>query len=291
MSRDRRRTIRRKIRPGRSRRGFLKTAAGATIVLGAAAGILSTKAFSTVGVPRGVDIGVASPENALLGIDARGPVKKNSREPMVQLTNNTDNTLSITVTLDDCSDGTIYDNAGGSGCSVTFSLASGNTDFVDIQASFVGTIPFSVSASSAGFDISTSSSVEAQPGNVPGAVLIQLPNKNQDFSAQVSSNLFEVSKVDIRDDDGDNDLDLIEFRVREGSSAGTVIGAYDVTNPPGDRYNPTGNPAVTFSPNAGYSIKSNTTYSLTIKGLDADGNWASETFEHTTSGGGGGGPP
>jgi hypothetical protein len=225
---------------------------------------------------------VANPEDALLGLSGQGPVQKNQREPMVLVTNNANDAITVTVTLQDCSQGTLYDNNGGSGCSVTFSLASGNSNTVDVAAAVVGTIPYTIESTSLNTNIQTVGEVTAEAGNVKGAVRIQQPNKDQDFTASEAQNVFEVAKADVRDGDGDADLDRIEFRVRVGGAGGTVVGSFDVTNPPGDRYAPNGNPAVSFPPDAGYSIAQNTTYALTITAFDADGNYSSETFEDTT---------
>jgi hypothetical protein len=250
------------------------------LLLGGAS-LTSSRAFTSARGTRGTVIDVASPETAILGLTGQGPVQKNQREPMLFVTNNSNDTMSVTVTLENCSDGTLYDNAGGSGCSVTFSLASGNSETVDISASIVGSIHYTVTATSPSMTIGTTGEVTAEAGNVKGAVRIQQPNKDQDFTAKWQQNVFEVAKVDARDGDGDADLDRIEFRVRLGSAGGTVVGSYDVTNPPGDRYAPNGNPAVIFPPDGSYSIAQNTTYALTITAFDADGNYASETFEDT----------
>ncbi|MFB6308205.1 MAG: hypothetical protein ABEH35_02655 [Haloarculaceae archaeon] len=253
---------------------------------GFATGALSsTGAFSQYTADRDFSASVAAGSDALLGVVGQGPVKKNDREAMVEFTNNTTDAMSITVTLDTCTDGTLYDNEGNSGCSVTLSLAAGNAQFVDINASVTGTITYSISVSSSSLAIETAGSVEAESGNVKGAVRIKKPVQDKDFTADRSSNVFAVDQVDIVDDDGDSDLDRIEFRVREGGGAGTVVGAFDETNPPGDQYSPKGkgnDPAVSIQPESGYTITANTTYALTVTGYDADGNFTSETVEDTT---------
>jgi len=291
MSRKRRRSAPSSGESGR--RGFLlKLGGGAALLAGGGAALLPSGAFSLVNAGRNSPIGVASSGNAVVGIVGQGPVKKNTREPMIQFTNNTTETVTITVTLDNGGDGTLYDNEGGSGSTVTFTLISGNSQFVDITASATGAVGYSVSVTSAGgLILDTTGSVESQSGNVAGAVRIQAPKKDQDFAAVLpgngnQGNVFEIKKVDIRDDDNttpDADLDRIEFRVREGGSAGTVVGSLDVTSfSDPDRYNPNGNPAVTIQPNSGDTIKANTTYSLTVTGFDADGNFESSTVEDTT---------
>jgi len=267
------------------RRGFLlKLGGGAMAAASLGIGLNSTGAFSFVTVPRNSNVNVATDGNGIVGIVGQGPVQKNQREAMVQFTNNGTEQITITVDLDTDSEGTLYDNEGGSGSVVTFTLAAGNSQFIDIEAAVTGTITYSVGVSSSSLSLDTTGTVESEAGNVKGAVRIQQPNKDQDFTADESANEFVVDKVDIRDDDGDNDLDRIEFRVREGGSAGTLVGAKDITNPPSNRYNPN---SVTIQPDPGHTIKSSTTYALTVTGYDADGNFASETVEDTTSGGGG----
>lgn len=266
---------------GKRRQFLLKLGGGAAIVAGGATTLGSSDAFDLLDAERNSPIGVASEGKGVVGVVGQGPVKKNSREAMVEFTNNGPESVTITVTLDNSGDGTLYDNDGGSGSSVTFTLATGNSQFVDIDADVTGTITYSVNISSSSLSLDTTGSVESQSGNVESAVLIQAPSKNQDFDADKSANEFVVDKVDIRDDDGDDDLDKIEFRIREGGSSGTVVGSKDVTNPPGDRYNPA---SETIQPDSGYTIKYGTTYSLTVTGYDADGNFSSETVEDTTGG-------
>ncbi len=203
---------------------------------------------------------------------------------MVEFTNNLNNSVNITVALDNCGDGTLYDNEGGSGCFVTLTLDPGKRQSVDIESSVNGTVTYTVSATGAGFSLDTSGSVEVQSGRIKGPIRIQKPAKDNEFTAnnQGNSNVFEVKNVDIRDDDGDNDLDRIEFEVVESGTGGTVVGYREVTNPPGDRYSPKGNPAVEVPPESGYTIKANTTYKLQVTAFDTDGNTNSETVEDTT---------
>lgn len=245
----------------------------------------ATGAFSTIRGSRTSAVDAAGDDNALVGVVDLGPVKKNDREPMVEIENNTADTLTVTVTLADCTQGTLYDNEGDSGCTVTFALGSGSSQLVDIEAGTSGTIPYSVSIDSPGFSLDTSGSVEAQSGNVPTAVRIQHPKKDQDFAAVPprgsGGNVFEVKKVDVRDDDGDDDLVEVEFEVREAGGSGTVVGEKTVSLAPTDRYAPSGNPAEVIQPEAGYTIQSGTVYSLSVTGTDADGNFNTETVEDT----------
>jgi hypothetical protein len=269
---------------GSRRQYLLKLGGGIALLAGGATSFVSSDAFDLIDAGRDSTIDIASQGNGVVGVVGQGPVKKNSREAMVEFTNNGAEQVSITVTLDTTSDGTLYDNDGGSGSSVTFTLSAGNSQFVDIDADVTGTISYGVSVSSSSLDLDTTGTVESQSGNVDTDILIQAPSKNQDFTADPTANEFVVDKVDVRDDDGDNNdnLDRVEFRVREGGSSGTIVGSKDVDfSPPTDRYKPG---SVTVQPNAGYALKANTTYALTVTGYHTNGNFDSETVEDTTGG-------
>lgn len=261
-------------------KGLSRRAALACLGSGAAVLVSGSYGFNSVTAGRDVSVTVSDGSDALLGVISKGPVKKKSRETMVEYTNNTDETLSITTTLDSCTDGTLYNNDGGSGCSVTVDLSSGNSKLIDIEASTTGTITYSIDASSPSLNIAASGSVESQAGNVKGAVRIKKPGNNNDFTADSNAGVFEV-EVDIEDNDDDDDLDRIEYRVRESGSSGNVIASKDITDPPGDRYRTQGNDTESISPDQGESVQSGVTYALTVTAYDEDGNSSSETVEDT----------
>jgi hypothetical protein len=251
---------------------------------GALLGITSAGAFDQVEANRGFDISVAD-ETALVGIVDLGPVKKNSRDPMVELTNNTSDSINLTVSLTNCADGQIYDNEGGSGCSITVTLASGNAGIIDITAATAGTISYDISAVGDNVGVSTTSSVEAESGTIAGAVRIQKPLQDQDFTAAPpqgnQGNRFEIKQVDVQDDDSDDDLVEVAYEVREGSTSGTVVAQKTVSFAATNRYKLNGNPAETITPNSGYTIQSGQLYTLTVTGTDADGNFATSTVQDT----------
>lgn len=261
------------------KRSMTRRAALASLVTGGAATLSGTFGLSSAMANRDVSVAVADGANALVGVVGQGPVQKNQREAMVEYTNNTDTAATITTTLDSCSDGTLYDNEGGSGCAVSIEVAPGNARLVDISASVSGAVGYSISVSSQSFGLETSGTVEAQSGNVKGAVRIKKPSKDKDFTADTNRGIFSLKQVDIVDDQGPADLDRIEFRVREGGTSGTVVGQKDITNPPADQYR-SKNEEV--DPNQGYAIQSGRTYALTVTGYDAQGNFSSETVEDTT---------
>jgi len=252
----------------------------------AGTGLVSTGALTDVSADRGVSVATADGETALLGLVDQGPVKKNSRDAMVELTNNTDGDMTIAIALDSCGDGTLYDNDGGetecpNNSELTFTLGSGNSQFVDIKASATGTIGYTVTATAPNVTIETTGTVESQAGNVTSAIRIQKPSKDNDFTAATGNGnnegSFTADKVDIRDDDSDDDLTAVRFRVREGNSGGELVGSKDVT-PPGDRYQEN-NVDIPVEPD--YTITSGTSYALTVTVEDADGNIESETVEDT----------
>lgn len=262
-----------------SRRAALLLIAGGGLL-----GVTAAGAYDQVSARRPFGVGV-NDASALVGIADQGPVKRNSRDPMVEITNNTSASVTYTIRLVTCTNGTLYNNAGGSGCSVTFTLAGGNSRIVDLEAKTTGTVDYRINAESSGFSITTTGSVEAEAGNVAGAVLIQKPVNDQEFTAVPpqgnSGNSFQIKSVDIRDNDGDDDLLRVRYEVQEGGSAGTVVGTKTVTFAPTNRYSPKGNPAESISPNSGYTIQSGQQYTLTVRGIDADDNFATSTVVDT----------
>lgn len=262
-----------------TRRAALGLLAGGILL-----GVDTSGAFDQVETRRLFGIAVDN-TTALVGIVDRGPVKKNTREPMVTITNNTAETATYTITLDRCGDGTLYGPNGATGCTVVFTLAAGNSGTVDLTAANTGTLGYSVGMASTAVSIQTSGNVTAEAGTVAGAIRIQKPLKDQAFTAVPprgnQGNVFEVKRVDVRDDDGDDDLVEVAYEVRAGGSGGTVVGEKTVTLPPSNRYKPNGNPAETIDPTAGYTIQNGVLYTLTVTGTDADGNTEPSTIEDT----------
>ena len=248
--------------------------------------VLQTNAYTSVSGDRDVTLDTTDGSNALVGIVGQGPVKKNAKEAMVEFTNNTGETVTVTTTLQTCTDGTLYNNQGDSGCSVTVTVMPGNARYVDIESAVTGAVNYSISVTSSSLSVTTDRTIQAESGNTFGAIRLQAPSKDDDFTAVrgngQNSDEFRIKSVDVRDEDGDADLDRIEFEVEEGGTGGTVVGSLTIDSLPGDRYNPNGTPAAAFSPDAGYSITANTTYALTVTAYDADGNFESVTVEDQT---------
>lgn len=281
---------RRSRRRGSSRRRFLLYAGGlGATLLGAAAASNQTGAFSSIDADRISTANVASDDQGIVGIVEiadQGTVKKNEKETMVEITNNASEVVSYEVALDTCSDGTLYDNDGESGCSVTFDLLPGNSQFVDIEAAVTGTIGYSITTSG-GVSLETNRSIEAESGNQKGNIRIKAPVKNKDFHAYPpqgnQGNIFEIDKVDIEDNSDTNiGLAEIKYEVREGGSGGRLVAEKSVTPPNPDRYNPKPNPAETIEPNDGETIQSGKLYALRVRGENNDGDFDTETVEDTT---------
>lgn len=262
--------------------------AGAAALGGFAAAAQGTEAFTGVTGGRGSAVDLAADDQALVGIVGRGPVQKNSQEAMVDLTNNWAATGTFTVSLDTCSDGTLYDYQGDSGCSVTFPVDSGNTATVDIDASVTGTITYSISASGTDFSFSSTGSVEAEAGNTTSAIDIRQPDSDADFTAALpqgndTDGQFEVKQVDVRDGDGDDDLTEVKYEVFEGTVNDTKVAEKTITlDPPVGQYSPKGNPAEVIEPDGGYVISTGNTYTLKLTGTDFDGNFDNVTVQDTT---------
>jgi hypothetical protein len=279
----------RRRRRGTSRRRFLLYAGGGGLALfGAATASDQTGAFSVIDADRASTVGVASDDKGVVGIVdlvGQGTVKKNDREPMVEIINNATDVVTYDVTLDTCGDGTLYDNDGSSGCSVTFDLNPGNSQFVDIEAAATGTISYTITTSG-GISLETSGSVDAESGNTRGNVDIKKPVKDQTFTAVPprgnKGNVFEIKNVDIRDTTDTIGLAEVKYEVRVGGSGGRIVAEKTVTLPPNTyRYKPSGNPAETIQPNGGETIQSGQLYALRTKAENNDGDFDTETVEDT----------
>lgn len=263
---------------GVTRRRLLVGAGTVLVGAGAASGF-ETVAFSSATAPRSTNVSVADDPDAIVGLLVADSVKRNSRDQLVDIENGTDHTVDFTVSLDDCTQGTLY-GPNGSGCSVGLTLSPGASQSVDIEASVKDTtIPFTIVGSSAEFDFEATRETTAVAGNASGPIQFK---KLQGFSANSSSDDWTISNIDIRDDDGDSDLDRIEFEIEDSSGTVRATRTDSCGCDGGSKYSPTGNPAVTITPDdSSYAVSSGETYKLTVTASDADGNVAFETREDT----------
>jgi hypothetical protein len=242
----------------------------------AGVGITSTGAFSNVDSSRETKIQAANDPDALIGLTIYSPVHKNTRESLVDVENNTGSDLTVTVSLDATSDGTLFDLQGDSGDPVQFPLGVGQTKTVEIESRVEsGTIPFTVTGSGHGIEVEAS----RETTGAPPAIRI---NKVQNFGARSGPDDWRIEEVQVQDQDGDDDLDRVEYEIAD--SSGTVRATRTDTVSNGGQYQQQG---LSFTPdNGGYDIPNGEAYTLTVTAYDADGNAATVTRTTTASGGG-----
>lgn len=126
----------------------------ALLTLLTAAMILPSGAFSLAEVPRDSVLAVASDSNAELGLVISDPVQNCERQTLVEVTNDFTQEVDVTVTLNDGSIGTLYNDVNAdNGTSVTFALAPGDVGIVELDADYTGSTPTTF-----GFDISAAGS-------------------------------------------------------------------------------------------------------------------------------------
>jgi hypothetical protein len=230
-----------------------------------------------VALDRLAEFGVVDDADGEVGLSIYSPVEKGTREPLVDVTNRYENQLQVTVSLATCSDGTLHDPDNDSGCSVTFTLAAGGTDTVDIEAAISNTtVQFDVTATAPGFRFEATRSTETQ-GTVKGAVDIRKFDLGNN-AVDTTRDQFSVKKLDIRDNDADADLTRRALSVTDG--AGNSVGLTDTAS--------TADPDRTFAKTDRWTEKkltlqatddltAGTTYHVELTGYDADGNTDART--------------
>ena len=262
---------------GASRRQLLLGLGGAGLVgFGASAW---TGAFSSVTAARNSTIELASDANAYLGLEVYSPVKRNSWEPMVDVTNNLEEGTTVTVSLETRSDGQLRGPSGDtacgdsdSTCSVSFDLAPGNAKLVEINADVKDTtVPFVIDADPVSASVTATRETYAESGNTKGAVTVK---KVQDFAADVENDEWTIKEVDVRAKD--YGFGRVEYEVRDAD--GTLV-ASDTVYPDGRKYNPKW---VTLSPDDGHAVRSGETYTLRVTGYDTQENYDTATRSAST---------
>lgn len=270
--------------PGLSRRRVLEGLGVGLFATGVASSF-DTKAFSVVEGDRAVNVSVASDPDALVGLDISDAVKKNSREPLVYVTNRLDVEQTITVTVNNCADDILYNPSDESAtCEITGTVAAGQTGRFDINGQKVRTVDFSIDVDSVTLQLNADRTVDVESGNNKGAIFVQ---KFSGLTADTNRNEWTIDDVYVKDDDGDEDLDRVEIEIQD-SSATTVAsetkycgwnnsGSDTVNCKNGKAYNPGGNPDLTIQPDdASYDV-TNQTYQATVFGYDVDGNFDTDT--------------
>lgn len=115
---------------------------------------ISTGAFSLADVARMGQVDVVSDGDAELGLWVNETVQNCERQDLVEVTNNFQEQVDVTVSLNQRNIGTLY-VPGDSGNSVTFTLSpGGNSEMVELDADYGGGTPEDFS-----FDITGSGDV------------------------------------------------------------------------------------------------------------------------------------
>lgn len=252
-----------------------------TLLVGAGvSSAVDTVAFSATNASRSTNVSVADDPDAIVGLMVADSVKRNNQNFLVDIENGTGSPVDFTVSLNDCSQGTL-DGPNGSGCTVSFSLSPGVSTTVDIEASVKDTtIPFTITGSSTEFGFEATRETTAVSGNTAGAIQMK---KLDGFNADIGNDGWTIKNVDIRDNDGDDDLDRIEFEITDSSGTVRATRVDGCGCNGGSKYAPSGNPSVQIVPDdSSYSVTGGETYKLTIIAYDADGNSAFATREVTT---------
>lgn len=251
-----------------------RTALG-LIGAGSMLSVSRSRSFSQFVAGREANVTIAHDADAIVGLLVTDTVKRNDRESLLDIENRTGDAVDFTVSLDDCTQGTLY-GPNGAGCSVGSTLATGASKTIQIEASVKDTtVPFTIVGTAPGFRFEATRETTAVSGNSPGALLFK---KLDGFTADVDDDDWTLKNVDVRDGDGDADLDRVEFEITD--SGGTVRATRtDLCGcNGGSKYSPGGNPAVRITPDgAGYAVTGGETYKLTVRAYDADGNTDFET--------------
>ncbi|MFC6764046.1 hypothetical protein [Natrinema soli] len=217
---------------------------------------------------------VVDDQDALVGLLVNDTVKKNSRELLVEVTNNVTDSMSVAIELEDNTQGTLYGPDGNSGNTVTFSLAAataGSTDSaaVDIEASVNGTmIPVSITATTVDskFSFQAIRETEAVAGNTSGAVEIKKVKK---FEANNDS--WGIQQVEVTANDFE--LDRVEYKITTETDGVVGTRIDDVSGNSYDRKGTGNNPAVVIEPDDSNHPTSSTDYTLTVTAYDNEDNF------------------
>ncbi len=254
--------------PGRLTRRRLLVGMGvtATVVGGAS---ITTEAFSSVTGSRLTNLNVADDPDALISLLVNDTVRKNNRGLLVEIENNTTGTVDFSVTLDDPSHGTLYNNNP--------TLGAGSSQRVEITAEVKDVqVPFTIVGTSPNFQFEAARETTAVSGNTSGAVTI---DKVKKFSANDWDENWTIQTVKVS---SQNELDRVEYEVTD-SNGETRATRTDTAS--GTRYVRKGQgnaPAITLEPDdSGYDVQGGTTYELTVTAFDVQNNFDSVTRTDT----------
>lgn len=242
------------------------------------AGLIPSRAFSSVSGGRTVNIGTASDENALLGLFVYDPVEVNKTDPLVDVTNNFSETLTVTVALNDCTQGSLESPSGDTGCSAQAAVDPGNTGTwqitTDNQVADGTTISFDVSGTGATTEVTAPGRSTTAQKNVTSAVNIkkfQLEKGNNPPAVDTTNDQFNVKQIRIVDNDNDGDITRRKFTVKDGN--GDTVSLNDSQDDTDLTFAATADyteSAITLQ--ADENLAANETYTIKLTGYDSDGN-------------------
>lgn len=270
MSRRRGRTS------GALTRRRLLFALGGASATGFGATALSTGAFSSVGASRTTNVSTADDPDALVGLLVNDTVKKNDQGLLVSIENNTVERIEFEVSLDDCSQGTLY-GPNGSGCTVSLALDSGSSGDVDIEADVKDqTVSFGIIGSSSSFEFDATRETEAASGNTSGAVSIEKVNQ---YRAHADEDNWTIKDVEVN---SENELDRVEYEVTDDNGDVRATRTDDASGTQYVRSGTGNDPAITVEPDdTDYPVQGGTTYELTVTAYDVGSNFDRVTRSDT----------
>lgn len=264
-------------RNGRRRRSVLAAVATGVAGLGLGLNVVQPSAYTSASAGRESNVAIAGDTNgAFLGLLVSDSVQKNKQSLLVEVTNNAGRQLSMTVSLDDPSQGTLY-VPNDSGSSVQLTLDASNSGSVEVETSESKgtTVPFSITHDGAAmqFDVNRETTVES--GNTDGEVAIDELTR---FKAASKADEWTIKTL--RASSTKYDLDEVELVVEEDGS-GSVVAERTYANIDGTEFSRDGtgsNPGVVLQPDdGGYDVSNQKTYVLTVTATDTDGNFARDT--------------
>lgn len=134
------------------------------------AGLATTGQFD-----RDATADVVMDDNGVLALDVAPSVRKNQVDPLVNVTNNYGVAVSVTVALQDGSDGDLYLDGANVGDQATFTLSAGTVQTVDIMVDTPpgSTVSFDVTGSGTDLEVTAlnreTTAESSGGGGPPGA--------------------------------------------------------------------------------------------------------------------------
>jgi hypothetical protein len=174
-------------------------------------------AFTGGTVPRNSTVNVAPDGSAILGLSIADSVQRKTQTLLAELTNNGTESYTLTISLDDPTQGTLY-GPNGSGDSVTLTLDPGTTGSIDVETDEQKgtTIPFTISRSAPDFSFSIDRATRVK-GGFEEPVALELSG-SVSSPGKGNSGKFRFTL----ENTGDVDVELLE------------IGIVETTNPMAD---------------------------------------------------------